>query len=507
MTTQTMTVRHRARPGSSLAPDPNRNVAAQVLEGVMLITSAMLVWLLSATFVHPAWSLVTFANYIWLCTFLFRVDARATVLLLGGLIGRASSFVSLIFIEFGSHIPELDMMGAPGPYSSSLFIYMLITYGSYLVAFRLMAEVPGRLRTHPLTSLFDYYANLIGAAVVGFAVMSFLWLLYKGAATGFPLLAGTDRFVFRRYTDTITLYSLNLKTVLLFMLGMVVFRLPVSAPLRIGASVAAASLMAIYFLFGDKFFTQIGGFVSFLTPYLYVNYETVRRRFTLFMIIGASMMAVVSSVTWFIYSAGGSMTPAATMERLSGRIVGQGELWYLQAQMGAPILNWDQQFIDRNVEALTVKEINLYALQQSLGPYYFSNRYAPHKIRMSMLRNAGTVTYTASMEPLGLAVFGWAGLAVLMAGVGFLNALLKIYVAFAITSRSMVSTVFVSYISVQVGSAIAQGTPWTFMSIFSLKWFSIIAAIEIGLFVLGYSQRSSPERRLGMRRSVTRNQG
>ena len=455
----------------------------------------IVVWRLSEEFVHPAWSLVSFFNYAWLCTFLFRVDPRATVLALPLLIGRASSFVSFVFIEYGSAIPELGTVGTPGPYASSYFFYMLVTYGGYMAAFRLMAEPPGRLRLHPLTPLTDYYANWIAAAVVGFAGLVVLWLLARGAMTGFPLLAGTDRFVFRRHTDTVTLYMLNLKTVILFMLGMVAFSLPTWRFWRTSAILGATVLLAVYFLFGDKFFTQLGGLLSFLTPYLYIHYEKVRRHFLIFLALGSAALTVVFGFTWFIYSQGGAMTPAATMERISGRLVGQGELWYLQAKIGAPMVHWDAQFVERNIEALTVKEMNLYAVQQSLGPNYFSNRYAPDRIRNSILRNAGSSTYTAALEPLGLVMFGWGGLAVLLLAVGVLTALLKIYLAFAISSRSIISAVLVSYVSAQVGAGLTQGAPWTFLSVFALKWFSVILVIELGLYMFGRSQSNSRQRR------------
>jgi hypothetical protein len=209
------------------------------------------------------------------------------------------------------------------------------------------------------------------------------------------------------------------------------------------------------------------------------------------------------AVTTYIYSKGFTETSAATTKRLSGRIVGQGELWYLQSSIGAPLLDWNGPLIDRYVRSLTVKSIDLFAVQNSLGANYFSNRYAPDYLRSSLQRNAGSVTYTMVTEAMGLVLFGWLGLGAMMFGVGMLFGLVSAYVAYAIKNRSILSGLFAGYIYNQLRASVVQATPWVIGSVYSLRWLAIILAFELMLLLLARGgsglrpRRSRP--RLGRR--------
>jgi len=375
-------------------------------------------------------------------------------------------------------------MGHANGCTSTYVAYTTICFWFALLCFNWL--VPKYAQSgRPISLLFDRHATLISVACIGVAALSAAYLLQAGLRTGFPLLTGTDRYVYRRFNaDIFMLYVLNLKSMLSIILGMVTFILPVSRPFRIASTSAFVLLTFSFFLFGDKFFTQLLSAATFMTPYLYYNHKRLTKILPMLLTVGMLALVAVSGVTWFIYSNGGRETPHATMERLSGRIVGQGELWYLQNEIGAEIVNWDESLVDKNVRALFVKDISLFAVREGIGASFFSNRYAPDKIRASIARNAGTITYTAALEPLGLAAFGWTGLIAVMLVTGGIIALSSAYLARAIQLRSVIGCLFAMFVISAVRSYVAQGAPWQILSIYAIKWFSVILALELGLMVI-----------------------
>ena len=479
--------RYTARRASDDTADRSR----VALSGALLGLSMLAGLLGSMRWVHPAWSVLALGNYIWLCILFFRIEPRGMILALPHLISRASTMVALSMIEFGGEMFELGTVGRPGPWSNAMNVYTLLFCLGLVAGFKPVMRWLDRRQGGALPPVFDRFANLIAAMVIGLVALIAMAMIVRGLQYGFPLLAGIDRFHFRRFAaDKVTLYALNLKFVIGYALGFVAFVLPAARRLRLGAGVLFAAMIVLYFLFGDKFFTQLAALASFAAPYLYRNHRLVRRRIAAFLVGTSLALSTVMVVTLYIYSQGFTQTSAATTKRLTGRMVGQGELWYLQASIGAPLLTWDAPLIDRYAASLSVKQIELFALNNSIGPNYFSNRYAPDYLRASLHRNAGTVTYTAATEPMGLVLFGWLGLGALMFLVGAVAGLSSGYIAYAIANRSIVSGLFAAYVYVQLRTTLAQAAPWVIASIYSMRWLGIILVIELALALLGQSARS-----------------
>jgi hypothetical protein len=454
-----------------------------------LMTLAFMGAVFGATYlVSPLWSLVALANYLWLCTLLFRWEPRGAVLVLPQLINNASGMVAMIMIEFGNEMFELGLVGRPGPWSNELNLCNLLFCAGVVAIAKPLMRALDRRGSDAIAPVLDRFANLLSTMTLVLGGLIALALVMRGLQAGFPLLAGTDRFQFRRFSaDKVTLYALNLKFVIGYALGFVAFVLPCARWLRVGAGIGFAALMVIYFLFGDKFFTQLHALAAFTAPYLYFHYRKVGRHIWVYAIAGTLALASVMAVTTYIYSKGFTETSASTSKRLSGRIVGQGEIWFLQSSIGAPLLDWNAPLIDGYVQSLSIKSIDLFSAQNSLGPNYFSNRYAPDYLRSSLQRNAGTVTYTAVTEAMGLVLFGWLGLGAMMFAVGLLYGLVSAYVAYAIKNRSILSALFAAYIYNQFRTSVVQATPWVIGSIYSLRWLAIILAFELALLLLGRS--------------------
>jgi Family of unknown function (DUF6418) len=460
------------------------------LQGVVLFGSCLATWWLSSIFVNPAWSWIALLQFVALCLLCFQCEPQGFALFLPIAITRASVIVALNAIEHGARLPELGITGTPGPHATSYVLVTSVLFASYLAAFATLRRCLRSPDRGVLTAVFDRYAVWVSAAVVAVAAGATLWLVAVGATRGFPLLVNMDRFVFRRlFADNLTLNILNCKSVVASALGLVTFCLPVDRLWKRLASVTCLVFVCVNFLFGDKFFIILMTVSCFFAPYLYLHHRRVRQRIGLFLGVTAVLMAPVMGVTWFIYSDQGRASVEATSQHLSERFAAQGELWYLQNRIGAPLIARNNQFLADNAEAMSVKGVDLFALQHGLGPAYFMNRYSPDNVRAAQGRHAGAVTYTMALEPLVLANFGWLGLVVAMVLCGALFALGFLYVAYAIERRLILSMVFSAYIMVLMRSFSTQGGLWVLASVFTLKWLSIVLAIELILLLLAASQK------------------
>lgn len=74
----------------------------------------------------------------------------------------------------------------------------------------------------------------------------------------------------------------------------------------------------------------------------------------------------------------------------------------------------------------------------------------------------------------------------MMAALGAIFGLACCYLAYAIQKRSMISLLFSAYIYMQLRISIIQAAPWVIASIYSMRWLSIIAIIEIALAFMAF---------------------
>lgn len=234
---------------------------------------------------------------------------------------------------------------------------------------------------------------------------------------------------------------------------------------------------------------------AFIAPYLYRNHRAIRKKTGTMLMIVTLVMTPVMGVTWFIYSDQGRMSPEATTRRLTERFAAQGELWYIQNRIGGPLARWDGLFVSRNVEAMGVKNVDLFALRNGLGPAYFMNLYAPDRLRAAQGRHGGMVTYTIALEASLLVHFGWLGVAVGMGLTGVVFALAGLYLAYAIERRLILSMIFAGYVMVLMRSFSTQGGIWVIASVFTLQWLSVVLAIELALLMLAASQGRRPQKK------------
>ncbi|WP_288487454.1 DUF6418 domain-containing protein [uncultured Novosphingobium sp.] len=486
----------KLRRGGDVAQRLANRATLLCLEAATLAGLCLATWWLSSTIISPHWAWAAMLEFAWLCILCFRIEPKGFALLLPIIvITRASVVVALTSIEYGVRLPELALVGEAGPYTSSYVCIAAILFASSLAGFRFLMNHLHVSRTSALTPVFDRFARPISLCVIALGGLAVLWLLGLGLVRGFPLLLNMDRFLFRRvFADPLTLNILNCKSIVACALGLVSFALPVSRILKTWSNAVFTIFVAVNFFYGDKFFIMISTASSFFSPYLYLQYKYILKRLPYLVAISLLVLLPVSGITWFIYSDQGRATVEATSQKLTERFAAQGELWYLQAKIGAPVVDWRDDIVAKNIEALSVKQVDLFALRNGIGPAYFMNRYAPSKFRAAQMRGGGLITYTMALEPLALVMFGWFGLVLTLIVSGFLFAAGACYLAYAIERRLMPSMIFAGYLIVMLKSYSAQGAPWVVVSIFTLKWLSVVLVIEMVLSFVGFFQSTTTPR-------------
>lgn len=473
----------------SLRRVPEWFPASLALELAVATALALLLVAMGALRPNAIWSIPAAFIYLWYLLIFLRAEPQGTLMALPLIIISASAVVSLVMIEHGARVPELGMVGSAGSHTATFVLIEAVFFLSYVLIFRALHHKKPTELSSNTKRFFTRFRNTIGLTIIGGGVFSILALIALGLSAGFPLLEGIDRYVYRRALGTgLFVYILNFKSIIAFMLGFAAFSLDLSRPKRLLAIATFLGVIGISFLFGDKFFAILAAIATFALPWLYRNYALVLRRLPIFMAIGVIASLPAMAVTWMVYSNFGKLSNFAAMEKLGGRLVGQGQLWYIQTKVGAPAVAYDETLVDRNIEALTVKEINLFAVRKSIGPNYFSDRYAPPAIARSIHNNAGSITYTMALEPLALVTFGWVGVVFVKVFCGVLAAFLALYTVWAFRATSVLSAVFAIYLTVQFGAFLRQGAPWVFFSVYSLKWMTVILLVELALAALIASQ-------------------
>jgi hypothetical protein len=437
---------------------------------------------LAQTFVSPYWSLIAGALYVWVVLLEFRSFPVVTAVILPLIVSRFSILFALAFIEFGAPIPELGMVGDAGDYTARFVAYSTFYFLVIGLVATLMMRGLGKISPTPLDALLARYRNHISVGILLLVAFLVVALILNGLTRGFPLLQGIDRLEFRRYsTNAVTLYALNYKYPIMFLLGMVAFRLEVSRRMRGRAIIAAAVLFFIYFLFGDKFFIQLKGLCGFFVPYLVFNHQDLRKRLVPTVIVASVAMALVFGVTWNIYSRNGKLSVHETQTLLAGRIVGQGQLWFVQNKVGAPAFDWNSSLVSDNIASLTVKPdiLQSWILTHSVGTAYFSNHYTPPKVRRALRNRDGSVGFNAAQDALGMAAFGWAGMLVYLAVGAVLTGGVVTYAVFAVRKRSAMSALFCAIIFLELDNALVQAAPWSIFNVYVFRWIVVMFAIEI----------------------------
>ena len=458
----------------------------RLLEACALMSAIVANWVIAAEAPSPICSYTSLLLFGWTTLLLIRTAPRAAILMLPFVITRAATMVSLVFIEAGAFMPEVGRAGGPGDASASFAAFSALLYAVYALVFSAMDRPTLRFANSPL---IERFSALLRWPIVALCASLLLLALAHGVQTGFPVFQHVDRFYYRRfYSGGLVLELLDDKFLFGALLGAIVFSRRSGSLLRASAGAVQVGLLALFFLFGDKFFTLLTMLTFFFMPYLLRHEFALLRTLVRGWFVASLMLAAAFGATLFIYSDYGDAPLSTGMMKLGERIAGQGELWYVASQDDRRLTAYDDHVAHAYRLSLTAPDPAVSDFQTGVETYYFINRYTPQPLRRSFIRNQGWVQLTMGTEAMALASFGYVGVTMLMVVAGLVLALSALYLRRAFASDFPASIALAILILLQVYIALNQAALWPVLAHGQINRFLLAATFEALLLALNWSQ-------------------
>jgi hypothetical protein len=471
------------------APDQALDIAPRPLPVgalVAFVAVAAVHWWLADAASSPIFSWTSLLLFGWLLLIVARLSAAALILLLPLVITRGAALLSLLVIEAGAYMPEVNQLGTPGDASASFVAVTALFFLTVAILIR-FAERPAI--AYARSPLIDQAVALLGWPVVivcvGWGALAFV----DGVRAGFPLLQGVDRFLFRReFGSPIILALLDQKFLISVMLGSVAFA-PRHAPmLKTAAILTLSGLTCLYFLFGDKFFTILTEVSIFAMPFLLLRRGRLAPTFLRLAPAALALICGSLGATLYIYSDYGKLPMDRTIALVGERVAGQGELWFVATRDMRRVADWDRQLTARYTAVLEEDSGPASASANGVETYYFINRYAPTKLAESFRKSGGWVQFTMGTEAMLLAMFGYVGAMIGMVLAGLIVGLSLLYLRRAFASGFPLSLYFAMWTFLQVYLAVQQASWWSIAAPGQIKRFLLFGTIELVLLAINRGQ-------------------
>lgn len=467
-------------------PPPARSPGPAIGSVVALATAMALNWYAASQIPSSIFSLTSLLLFGWTLLLVARISTAGFILLIPSILTRTATLVSLGVIEAGAYMPEVNRLGEAGDASASFVAFNAVFFLVFAFAFRPFERTATAFATSPL---LERLVALLGWPVViacmGCGALAFL----HGLHGGFPLLSGIDRFLYRReYSDGLVLALLDNKFLFAAILGAVAFA-PRHAPLlKASANLTFAGLTALYFLFGDKFFTILAEVGFFLMPLLLQRQAALGRTLLRIAPLAVALGCGSLAATLYIYSGYGRLPLDRTAMLVGERIAGQGELWFVASRDARRPTNWDDHLVQRYVAVLDDKSPPASAFANGVETYYFIQHYSPAKLAASFRKNQGWVQLTMGTEAMALVMFGYWGVAVVMALLGILTAFAALYLRRAFASAFPLSLFFAVWTYLQVYFAVQQASLWAIAAPGQIKRLLLFLTLEVVLLAVNRAQ-------------------
>lgn len=453
---------------------------------VALVTLLALNWSLAAALPNVLFAATSLLLFGGLLLLVGRISPAGLILLLPLVITRGATLVSLLVIEAGAYMPEVNRLGAPGDASASFVAFTALFFLVVALIFRRFERVSLGYARSPLldgvVALLGWPVVLLCMALGGIAFLS-------GLHGGFPLLAGVDRFLYRReYSSPLVLILLDNKFLFAAMLGAVAFAPRYQPLLKTAAILAFLGLTGLYFLFGDKFFTILAEVAFFAMPLLLARQGRLAGTMLRLAVPVGALLCAALGATLYIYSGYGRLPLDRTVTLVGERIAGQGELWFVASRDARRMTNWDAHLVDRNIDTLGDKSPPASAFANGVETYYFIQRYSPAKLADSFRKNQGWVQLTMGTEAMALVIFGYVGVAVVMALLGGLVAFAALYLRRAFASGFPLSLFFAVWTFLQIYFSVQQASLWSIAAPGQINRLLLFVTIEIVLLAINRAQ-------------------
>jgi hypothetical protein len=315
-----------------------------------------------------------------------------------------------------------------------------------------------------------------GLAIGGFAV---IYLGLAGMRTGFPLLMGADRYLFRASSASIvTLNLLILKYLLAAVLGTGA-AFAKSRGWRDLHHATFAALILVSFLYGDKFFVILCAASFYAMPFLLRDPQRMTHTLVRIAPFAALTIVGVLAVTLFIYSNSGAMSLEATLVKIAGRVAGQGQLWFLTVEESPAWFVLDLTIVRENLLAIFASPAATYVFDHRLAAFYFIEKYSSGAMYLSWLHNGGVITPTIVLEAYGLVAFGYLGLATLMGVMGTVVGVLAHWLCRAMLSGNPVRVLLPAYVMTQTIVFMTQATLYSVIGVGALKAYAAFLLLQV----------------------------
>ncbi|PVE53443.1 hypothetical protein DC429_12395 [Arthrobacter sp. TPD3018] len=394
--------------------------------------------------------------------------------------------MSLMVIEAGAYMPEVNRLGEAGDASASFVAFTAVFFLVFAAIFRRFERW---FVAYARSPLLDDLVALLGWPVVGLCMALGAFAVLHGLQSGFPLLAGVDRFLYRReYSNGLVLILLDNKFLFAAMLGAIAFAPRYRPLLKAAAILTFLGLTGLYFLFGDKFFTILAEVAFFAMPLLLARQGRLAATMLRLAVPVAALLCAALAATLYIYSGYGRLPLDRTVTLVGERIAGQGELWFVASRDARRVTHWDAHLVEANLDTLGDKSPPASAFANGVETYYFIQRYAPAKLAASFRKNQGWVQLTMGTEAMALVMFGYVGVAVVMALLGVAVAFAALYLRRAFASRFPLSLFFAVWTFLQVYFSAQQASLWSVAAPGQIKRLLLFVTIEIVLLAINRAQ-------------------
>ena len=455
--------------------------------GILALSAALaLNWVLAEALASSLFSWTSLLLFGALLLLVGRISAAGLILLLPLVITRAATLVSLLVIEAGAYMPEVNRLGAPGDASASFVAFTALFFLVFALVFRRFERL---FLAYARSPLLDRIIDLLGWPVVLLCMALGGLAFLHGLQGGFPLLAGIDRFLYRReYSSPLVFILLDNKFLLAAVLGVVAFTRRYPPLLKAAAVLTFLGLTGVYFLFGDKFFTILVEVAFFAMPLLLARQGRLASTLLRLAPPVVAMLCAALCATLYIYSGYGRLPLDRTARLVGERIAGQGELWFVATRDARRVTNWDAHLVERNMDTLDARSPSEAAFANGVETYYFIQRYAPAKLADSFRKNGGWVQLTMGTEAMALVMFGYLGVAAIMTFLGGLIGLAALYLRRGFESGFPLTLFFAVWTFLQIYFSVQQASLWPIAAPGQINRLLLFVTIEIVLLAINRAQ-------------------
>ena len=477
----------------------SRPVPARIplgIELVVLVAALALNWFAADALATPLFSWTSLVLLGWLLIVVSRISRAALILMFPFVVTRVATMVSLLAIEGGAYMPEVNQLGASGDSSAS---FVAVTAILFVPAALMIGRWERAALTDARSRLLDDVVGALAWPAIAFCLAWGAFAAVEGLRSGFPLLAGVDRFLYRRvYSGPFSLALLDNKAAVATLLGVAAFGPRRVRLVPVAATLTFVGLTGLFFLFGDKFFTILTSVVFFAMPLLLRRRHRLGATLLRATPLATAMICLSLGATLYIYSDYGRLPLDRTSALVGERIAGQGELWFVANRDARRATHWDGQLVDRYLAVLTAPEPAAAAFANGVETYWFIERYAPAKTAVAFRRTRGWVQLTMGTEAMALVMFGYLGVVAVMLAGAALVAFVSLYLLRAIASGFPVSVAFAVWTYLQVYFALQQASLWPIAAPGQVKRVLLFLTIELVLLAVNRGEALAWRRRASL---------